>query len=327
MFFILLLIITTFTPSIFPFMSLKPFYKNSIFLAIMACFLWSTAFVGIKIGLRYSTPLQFAGFRFMISGLVILPFCRNIRGDWVLVRRYAGRILLISLFQTAILYTFFYQGMVRTPAAVGAIVVGGGPLFVAFLAHFITGRDPLTLRKIIALLIGFSGIVLLALAKDRTIDNRITLLTGIVMLVIGNMAGSFGNILVSQSKTGISPVLLNSLQIFTGGLIILILSFLVEGFNFGNKPPLYYISLGWLSFMSAAAFSFWFIILNRPEVKVSEINVWKFIIPVLGAILSWIIISDERPQWHTLVGMLLIAIAIIVIYGYSGRKQALNKDI
>ncbi len=322
MFIIVLMNITTFTASIFYVMSLKPFYKNSIFLAIIACFLWSTAFAGIKVGLRYSTPLQFAGIRFMISGLVILPFCRNIKSDWVLVRKHAGRVLLISLFQTAILYAFFYQGMNRTPAAVGAIVVGGGPLFVAFLAHFITGRDPLTLKKIIALLIGFSGIVLLALVKDRTVENRITLLTGIILLVIGNIAGSFGNILVSQSKTGISPVFLNALQIFTGGLIILILSFFVEGFNFGNKPPPYFISLCWLSFMSAAAFSFWFIVLNRPEVKVSEINVWKFIIPVLGTVLSWMIISGEKPQWHTLMGMMLIATAIIIIYGRFGRKHA-----
>ena len=135
------------------------------------------------------------------------------------------------------------------------------------------------------------------------------------MLVIGNFAGSFGNILVSQSKTGISPIFLNSIQIFTGGLIILIVSLLIEGFHFAAKPAPYYVSLGYLSFMSAVAFSFWFVVLNRPEVKVSEINVWKFIIPVIGAILSWLLIAGEKPQWHTLSGMILIAAAIIIIYG------------
>ena len=301
----------------------QPFYKSSIFLAIAACFLWSTAFVGIKIGLQYTTPLQFAGMRFMISGIIILPFCRNIKSNLILLKKNAFKVLRISLFQTAILYTFFYQGMDRTPAAIGAIVVGGGPLFVAFLAHFITGRDPLIPKKIIALLIGFSGIVLLALAKDSSIDNRLTLLTGIVMLVIGNFAGSFGNILVSQSKTGISPVFLNSIQIFTGGLIILMVSFFIEGFHFAVKPTPYYLSLGYLSFMSAVAFSFWFVVLNRPEVKVSEINVWKFIIPVIGAILSWLLIAGEKPQWHTLSGMTLIAAAIIIIYGRFKKESAL----
>lgn len=38
--------------------------KSTTFLAILACLLWSTAFVGIKIGLEYTTPMQFAGTRF-----------------------------------------------------------------------------------------------------------------------------------------------------------------------------------------------------------------------------------------------------------------------
>jgi drug/metabolite transporter (DMT)-like permease len=47
---------------------------NTIFRTIIACLLWSTAYAGIKIGLQYDTPFHFAGVRFIISGLMILPF-------------------------------------------------------------------------------------------------------------------------------------------------------------------------------------------------------------------------------------------------------------
>ncbi len=287
---------------------------NSVFLALIACILWSTAFAGIKIGLQYSSPLQFAGIRFMISGLLILPFCKDLYSNFQIAWKNFDKIVWISLFQTAILYTFFYLGLNKTPAAVAAIIVGGGPLFVALIAHFTTGRDPLTLRKVIALMIGFSGIVLLALAKDRNMQNHGSIIVGIVLLVAGNIAGSYGNILVSKNKLKISPVFLNAIQIFMGGTIILVLSFFFEEFSFTHKPLLYYLSLGWLSFLSAAAFSLWFIVLSRPEVKVSEINVWKFIIPLLGAVLSWLIISGEEPRWYTVIGMVLIAAAILIIY-------------
>jgi len=46
-------------------------------LAILACLLWSTAFVGIKIGLQHTTPLQFAGLRFFLSGILLLPFVKS----------------------------------------------------------------------------------------------------------------------------------------------------------------------------------------------------------------------------------------------------------
>ena len=307
-------------------MTQRPFYANSIFLTLIACFLWSTSFASIKIGLQYTFPLQFAGIRFMLSGLIILPFCKDFRKELLIVRRNAGKVLLISLFQTAILYIFFYLGMDRTPASIGAIVVGGGPLFVALLAHFITGRDPLTLKKTIAILTGFSGIVLLTLPRDSSFRDQFTLLTGIGFLVIGNIAGSYGNILVSQNRTGISPVFLNALQIFTGGFLILIVSFFFEGFSFSPKPLPYYLSLAWLGVLSAVAFSLWFVVLNRPEVRVSEITIWKFIIPVLGAIISWLLIEGEKPQWHTLLGMFLIAISIIIIYGRFAKDRSVPRN-
>lgn len=288
--------------------------SHSVFLALAACILWSTAFAGIKIGLRYTSPLQFAGIRFMISGLLILPFCKDFKHNWKLMKIHRKTVFMISLFQTVILYSFFYLGMAKTPAAIAAIIVGAGPLFVALLAHFITGKDPLTLRKSIAFLIGFSGIILLAFAKDNSGTNHTKVLIGILLLLIGNFAGSFGNILISRSRTGISPVFITSVQIFFGGFIILIISIFVEGFHFEPKPLPYYISLGWLSILSALAFTLWFVVLSRPEVKVSEINVWKFIIPVLGAVLSWIMIAEEKPEWYTLLGMILIASSILIIY-------------
>jgi drug/metabolite transporter (DMT)-like permease len=193
-------------------------------------------------------------------------------------------------------------------------VVGGGPLFVALLAHFITGKDPLTIRRIIGLLIGFSGIVLLALAKDKTDEDPTRTLIGILLLVTGNFAGSFGNILVSRNKTGLSPVFLTAVQIFFGGLMILIVSLFVEDFDMRIKPLPYYLALGWLSIISAAAFTLWFIVLSRKEVRVAKINVWKFMIPLLGAVISWLMIAGEKPEWYTVAGMVLIAASILIIY-------------
>ena len=293
----------------------RSFFKSSHVLAIMACILWSSAFAGIKIGLKYTSPLQFAGIRFMIAGLLLLPFCRNLIHEFQLVVKNIKTVLTISLFQTVLLYTFFYLGLHKAPAAISAMVSGAGPLFVATLAHFSTGKDPMTWRKILALLVGFSGIVLLAVSKENGSTEHINTIIGIALLLVSNVAGSYGNILISKNKTGINPVLLNSVQIFTGGLTILILSFFVEGFHFGPKPATYFVALGWLSFLSAAAFSLWFTVLSRPEVRVSEINVWKFIIPVLGALLSWILIRAEKPTWYTIVGMILIAGAVLIIYG------------
>jgi len=72
-------------------------------------------------------------------------------------------------------------------------------------------------------------------------------------------------------------------------------------------------ALFWLAFISAAAFSLWYGLLNRPGVKVSELNIWKFIIPVTGSILSWIFVKGESPDLPTIFGMVVIAAALLLV--------------
>ena len=87
---------------------------------------------------------------------------------------------------------------------------------------------------------------------------------------------------------------------------------MIEGFTFSDKPANYYYSLAWLSFLSAAAYSIWFLLLQRKGVKVSELNIWKFIIPVFGAILSWVLIPNESPDLVSVAGISITALALIL---------------
>ena len=128
--------------------------KGTVFLAIVACLLWASAFAVVKIGLQYSTPLRFAGIRFFLSGLMILPFVLKINGFWQSIRENAKLVLLIAFLQTFVHYALFYQGMNLVPGALGAIVVGAGPLFVSLTAHFMMPGDKLSLRKLAIIFLG-----------------------------------------------------------------------------------------------------------------------------------------------------------------------------
>jgi drug/metabolite transporter (DMT)-like permease len=76
----------------------------------------------------------------------------------------------------------------------------------------------------------------------------------------------------------------------------------------------------WLAFISAVAFSLWFWLLRRPGVKVSDLNLWKFIIPVSGAILSWVILPDESPNMSSIFGMAMIALSIVLFNKNSWNR-------
>ena len=287
--------------------------KKSTFFAITACVLWSTAFAAIKIGLRYTTPLHLAGMRFVIAGLIILPFCRNYKSNFKAAWLNRKYILTIAALQTFGLYSLFHVGISMVPAAVTAIIIGAGPLFIAIFAHFIND-EPFSRKKGIAISVGFSGIAIIALARFGGFISAEISWLGFGILVLANISGSLGNVFISKNKIPAHPVFINSIQLLTGGMGILILSFFLEGFNFKIQPPGYYAALAWLSMIAAVGFSLWFVVLKTPGVKVSEINLWKFILPVLGATLSWILLPDEKPETIVIAGILLVGISLVIMY-------------
>jgi drug/metabolite transporter (DMT)-like permease len=139
-------------------------------------------------------------------------------------------------------------------------------------------------------------------------------LLGIGLLVISNINSGYGNVLVARDAFNVPPLVLSSASMIIGGAVLFLISLPIEGLNFvGPKPFKFYASLAWLSFLSAAAISIWFTLLKRPGVKVSNLNFWKFLIPVTGALLAWIILPEEKPNNFAYGGMIVIALSLVLL--------------
>lgn len=298
---------------------MKNFIKGTTFLAILACWLWSTAFVGVKIGLEYQTPFQFAGIRFFISGVLIFiyfgkpnRFLAELKTNW----RF---IILLGLIQIFTQYALFYTGINLVPSALAAMIVGSSPLFIALVAHFSFHNDKMTPLKTGSILIGVAGIAIITLGRTKVeIKNELEFI-GIGLLLINNIISGYSNVIIVKRSKNISPAVLSSTSLMLGGLLLFLVSIPIEGINSGPFPATYYYSLAWLSFLSAAAFTIWNTLLKRPGIKISLLNVWKFLIPVSGAGLSWIILTNEKPDFISMIGMAFIALSLIAL-NYANRR-------
>lgn len=301
--------------------SIKNILKSTTFLAILACWLWSTAFANIKIGLQYNAPFQFAGVRFIISGIILFIYFGKPNVIYNEFKAYWKFILLLSVVQFSAQYAFFYMGMKLVPGALGAMIIGSSPLFIAVVAHFSFHDDKMTPIKTGSIIIGIIGIAIITIGRSKVeIKNELELL-GIWLLFINNIFSGFSNVMVSKYQTGRSPLVLSSTSLFIGGLMLFLIAIPVEGINWGPFPPVYYFTLAWLSFLSAAAFAIWYTLLQRPGVKVSILNIWKFLIPASGAALSWILIKEEKPDWISIAGMLVITVSLITL-NFANRRKA-----
>ncbi len=294
--------------------------KSTTFLAIIACWLWSTAFVGVKIGLEYHTPLQFAGIRFFISGVIIFIYYGKPKQYLRELKTNIRFILLLSVVQIFGQYALFYSGINLLPSSLSAMIVGSQPLFIALVAHFSFHNDKMTPLKTGSILIGVVGIAIITLGNSKVEMKANLAMLGVALLLINNVVSGYSNVIIVKKSAGISPVVLSSTSLIIGGLMLSIVSVPVEGLNPGPFPPKYWVALAWLSFLSAAAITIWYSLLKRPEVKVSVLNFWKFLIPVSGAVLSWLIISEEKPDITSLAGMAVIAGSLLAL-NYANRRS------
>ncbi|MZP66837.1 MAG: EamA family transporter, partial [Bacteroidales bacterium] len=291
---------------------------------IVACLLWSTAYAGIKLGLQYDTPLHFAGLRFMIAGLMLLPFTVRPSSYIRMIREHYKLALSVMVLQSLLNYSLFYLGMNLVPGSLGAVIVGSQPLVTAVVAAMMDKEEKLTRSKIITIVFGISGVILISAGRQAFRIGTALEFMGVILILGANIATAVSNVIVSLKSRGMNPVVLSSFSLGVGGLIIYLASIPIEGTVRVHRPFLYWADLAWLSFISAFAFSLWFKLLQRPGVKVSELNLWKFIIPVVGAILSWLLVPGEHPEMLTFAGMIIITLSLVLFFVTSDKSRSLS---
>jgi len=276
--------------------------------------LWSTAYAGIKLGLQFDTPFHFAGIRFIISGLMILPFTVKPAVYFSMIRNNWKVVAWVTILQIVVNYSLFYQGLNLVPGALGAVVYGAQPLIIALVAALLHKDDKLTRTKIITIIFGLSGVILISVGRQAFRLGTGMEIIGVLMLLTGNFATAGSNVIISLKSKDINPFVLSSSSLFFGGVVLYLISIPVEVRHEGPLPVKYWMILLWLSFMAASAFSIWYKLLQRPGVKVSELNLWKFINPVAGAVLSWLFIPGENPELLTIAGIIIITFSLIIYY-------------
>lgn len=292
-------------------------------LALFSCFLWGSAFPTIKVGYNLFEisgndtygKILFAGYRFFLSGLMILGFC-ILTGRKTKVSKYEIKgILLLGLLQTAINYTFFYIGVSNTSGTKGSILSATGTLFSVMLAHFFYKEDKLTNNKIIGLIVGFVGVILVNI-NGGNVGGGFSL-TGEGFVLIASLTGAISGIYTKKLAKEIDAFLITAYQLLIGSIFLITVGFLggAESLNFTYQNIWLLL---YLAFISAAAFSIWTILLKYNGV--GKVTIYKFTVPIFGTFLSYIFLKERLLGSNVILAIILVSLSIILINA-NGIKE------
>lgn len=294
--------------------------------AIICCILWGSAFPCVKVGYKLfdidtghvPSLILFAGVRFSVAGALVIIFGSIINRKFIYPKKgNIWRVLVVSLFQTALQYTFFYIGLANTAGVKASVLNGLGVFFTIIAACFIFRTEKFNLIKLLGCVLGFGGVILINLGGDFSFGFSV-LGEGFVILSGLSAAIAAGFVKVFSRKE--DTTVLCGYQFLLGGIVLVVI-----GLSFGGKihaanagSP---FMLLYLSFLSACAFTLQgFLLRYNP---VSKIAVYKSTNPLFGAVFSAIILSESSQLLSpfTLVALALVCAGIFVINKFGEKKR------
>lgn len=287
-------------------------------IAFLCSALWGSAFAGVKIGYQqwmihsndWASQMIFAGIRFTIAGGMA----------WAIGSLFAKKLLfptrknfpnigILSLFQTILQYFFYYIRLAHTTGVKASIIVASNVFIAILLSTFVYRLEKVQCEKWIGCIVGFLGIILCNL---NGLQGSIRFsFTGDGFIFLCTIASGFSSVLMKKYTTEENPVLLSSWQFLFGGLILWGIGILSGG-KMRIISPYSVIIVLYLSFVSAAAYSLWAILLKYNPV--SKVTIFGFLNPICGVAISAILLKEYNTiNILNFVALLLVSIGIYLV--------------
>lgn len=286
-----------------------------------ACTLWGSAFPCIKTGYRmfdigpddFASQILFAGIRFFAAGLMVIAYASVFERKIIFPSGPAWKkVIVLSFLQTSLQYALFYTGLANTGAVNGSIISGSGGFFTMIVGALFMSSDRMTLRKTLGCILGFGGILIMNITPDFTLEVNPA---GDGLLILSSVSSAFSSLMMKIYAKGENPVMLSGYQFAAGGLV-LVLTGVCLGGRLDSAGPKGIILLLYMAFISSAAYTIWSVLLKYNDI--SKIAVFKFIIPVMGVILSAVFLPDADIDTSCMAALALVVAGIFTV---NGKRQ------
>jgi len=296
-------------------------------LLIAPFFLWGTAMVAMKGVLGSTTPFFMAGVRLFPAGLLIL-----------IVALWMGRpqpqgwrawvwISLFALIDGALFQGFLAEGLMRTGAGLGSVMIDTQPLTVALLARFLFAEQ-VGLWGWLGLGVGILGISLIGLPDAWILGllhgqlAAITEHTGIELLaqlfqsgewlmLMASLSMALGTVMVRYVCRYADPVSATGWHMVLGGIPLFIFSALWETEQWSNLHLFDWMALTYSTvFGSAIAYGLFFYFASSGNL--TSLSSLTFLTPIFALLFGNVLLAETLTavQW-TGVGLTLVSIYLI----------------
>jgi drug/metabolite transporter (DMT)-like permease len=279
--------------------------------------IWSSSFMWIKIAVQEVGPLTLVAFRALfglIFGVVVIFFQR---AKWPRTFKAWLPLLIVGLTNVAIPFFLISWGEKSIDSAVASILDATVPLFTILMAHFLLKDDKMTIPKVLGLVIGFVGIVVL-MSKD--IGASSSSLLGQLAVVVASIFYAGSAVYVRKTTEDVPGIVRSAGPLVSASLTMWLATLLFESPVKIPQVGITWVALLFLGVLgSGLAFVLAYYLIH--EIGPTRTTLVTYLFP-LGGVLLGVLILHEQLTWQIILGAVLIIASLAVSNWKLGKRES-----
>lgn len=292
--------------------------KSAWIALFTAVLVWSSSYVGIRIGLTQFSPGSLALLRYFSASIAMFIVYIRLPHRYGLKLKDFPYIFILGAIGFALYNLTLNVGELTVQAATAGFLIALIPIGMIILAR-IFFREKLTKPILLGIGMSFAGIILISVGESNGFEINI----GILYVLCSVIAGSIYSTFQKPFLKNYHPIEFSAYAIWSGTLALLIFTpHLVHQLPHASlKTILWAIYLG--VFPAAIGYTSWSYVLRYfSTARAASI---LYVVPVISIFLGWLII-DEVPQVLTLIGC-FIALAGAIFVNVKKRRPNPQKTV
>lgn len=279
------------------------------FVFITLGLIWSSSFLWIKIGVQEIGPMALTAFRMLFGAVTAVAIGVYQKVTWPRDRGTWSIFAILGPASLAIPIFFISWGEQTIDSAVASILNATVPLFTIVLAHFLLQDDKMTAQKVLGLLIGFGGVVIL-MSKDLTEGAHNSIL-GQAAVILASLFYAGSGVFARKLTRHVDGVVRGAMPLITSAIFMWAVGPLAEKPFLLPNLSLTWIAILWLGILGSgiAVIMLWYLI---HEIGPTRTSLVTYLFPVGGVILG-VIFLNEQLSWQLVAGTVLIAASLAVV--------------
>jgi drug/metabolite transporter (DMT)-like permease len=270
------------------------------------CLVWGTTYLAIRVALESIPVFLVAGLRWMAAGLILTAITR-LRGRPLPPVRQWGALALLGFLMNVLGNGFVVWAEQYVASGLTAVIIASVPFWSVGFEAVLPGGDRLRGSTLLALLVGFAGIVVLVWPEMSAGGAAgAAMLGGVVAIQIACAGWALGTSYAKRHPSASDPFAASAIQMLASGTMLLTIATIS-----GEWTALQFTtrSLGALVYLTIAGsvIAYTAYLYTVAHLPLTTVSLYAYINPLIAVLLGAVLLDEPLSPRIAVASLLVLA--------------------